>query len=293
MNPLDLKNEKWFDTNAYPFQSRQFAVGGHKMHYIDEGSGPVILFVHGTPTWSFLYRTQITTLRDRYRCIAVDHIGFGLSDKPADAPYSPEWHSHNLEKLVDHLQLTDFTLIVHDFGGPIGLSMAIRRPELVARIVLLNTWLWETASIPAAQKADKLIRSALGRFLYLRMNASPKLLLKSAFADKRKLTKAIHRHYIQVFPDKNSRMGLLGLAYNLVGASDWYAAQWQQIERISHKPFLVFWGMKDSFVTPDFLKLWEGKLKNVQPLVRAEEAGHFVQEEAAEQLTEAIAAFVG
>jgi pimeloyl-ACP methyl ester carboxylesterase len=293
MNPLELKNADWFDAEAYPFQSRQFEVGGHTMHYIDEGGGPVILFVHGTPAWSFLYRAQIKALSSQFRCIAVDHIGFGLSDKPVDAPYTPEWHSQNLEKLVDHLQLRDFALVVHDFGGPIGLSMAIRRPEWVSKIVLLNTWLWETASNPAAQKVDRLIRSFLGRFLYLRMNASPKLLLKSAFADKKKLSKAIHRHYIKVFPDKNSRHGLLGLAYNLVGASDWYAAQWKQIDRISDKPFLVFWGMKDQFITPDYLHVWQGKLRNVKQLVRAETAGHFVQEEAGEELTAAILKFLG
>lgn len=291
MNPQEIKKAAWFDRNEYPFQSRQLTVGGHKMHYIDEGSGPTLLFVHGTPTWSFLYRKQIQALSTEFRCVALDHIGFGLSEKPEKAPYTPEWHSQNLEKLVDALQLRDITLIVHDFGGPIGLSFAIRRPELIAKVVLLNTFLWETASNPAAQKINRIIRSAFGRFLYLRMNVSPKLLLKSAFADKKKLTKAIHRHYIKVFPDKSSRHGLLGLAENLVGASDWYAAQWHQLDRIASKPFLVVWGMKDTFIGPDFLKVWEGRLKNVRQVIRLEEAGHFVQEEAPNELSQAITAF--
>jgi pimeloyl-ACP methyl ester carboxylesterase len=292
MNPLDLKNAAWFDAQEYPFEPHQFTIGSHKMHYVDVGTGPVVLLVHGTPAWSFLYRRQIKALSAHFRCIAVDHIGFGLSDKPAEAPYSPAWHSDNLEKLVDHLQLREITLVVHDFGGPIGLSMAIRRPERIDRIVLLNTWLWETASSPAAQKVDRIIRSALGRFLYLRMNASPKLLLKSAFADKRKLTKAIHRYYIKVFPDKASRHGLLGLARNLVGASDWYGAQWQQIDRIAEKPCLIFWGMQDQFIGPDYLARWEGRLRNVRQIIRAEAAGHFVQEEAGDELSQAIAAFM-
>ncbi|MFN8396957.1 MAG: alpha/beta fold hydrolase [Bacteroidia bacterium] len=205
MNAQNFRTASWFDAASYPFPSKFQTVSGHRMHYIDVGSGPLILFVHGTPTWSYLYRQQIVALSREFRCVAIDHIGFGMSDKPKDAPYSPEWHSRSLEQFVDALGLQDFTLVVHDFGGPIGLSMAIRRPEIVKRVVLMNTFLWETANNPAAQKVDRLIRSALGRFLYLRMNASPKFLLKSAFADKRKLTKALHRHYTKVFPNRESR----------------------------------------------------------------------------------------
>jgi pimeloyl-ACP methyl ester carboxylesterase len=173
MKPSKLKNAAWFDASEYPFESKYLQIGPHQMHYIDEGKGPTILFVHGTPTWSFLYRKQIKALSGSFRCVAMDHIGFGLSEKPEDALYSPEWHSQNLEKLVDTLKLKDITLVVHDFGGPIGLSFAIRRPDLVTKVVLLNTFLWETANNPAAQKVNRIVRSALGRFLYLRMNASP------------------------------------------------------------------------------------------------------------------------
>lgn len=292
MKPSEIRNAPWFDAASYPFHSQSIDIDGHRLHYVDEGSGPAILFVHGTPAWSYLYRHQIMALSKTHRCIALDHIGFGLSDKPANAPYTPAWHSDNLEALVNHLGLRDITLVVHDFGGPIGLSFAIRRPELVARVVLCNTWLWETASNPAAQKVDRLVRSWLGRFLYLRMNASPKLLLKSAFADKSKLTKALHRHYILVFPDRDSRRGLLGLAESLVGSSDWYAAQWAQMDRIAHKPFLIFWGMRDKFITPDYLATWEKRLGNVRTCIRHATAGHFVQEEAGAELTEAMQRFV-
>ncbi|MBK9452184.1 MAG: alpha/beta fold hydrolase [Bacteroidetes bacterium] len=285
------KNSDWFDSTEYPFESKYLQIGPHRMHYVDEGSGPTILFVHGTPTWSFLYRKQIQALSKHFRCVAMDHIGFGLSDKPEQADYSPEWHSQNLEKLVEALQLKEITLVVHDFGGPIGLSFAIRRPERISKVVLLNTFLWETASNPAARKVDKIVRSALGRFLYLRMNASPKLLLRSAFTDKRKLTKAIHRHYTDVFPNKSSRFGLLKMAENLVGSSDWYDRQWQQLDRIASKPFLIVWGMKDSFIGPDYLKIWEDKLSNVKDVIRLPEAGHFVQEEAAGELTHAVEQF--
>lgn len=292
MKAQNLRSASWFDPSSYPFPSKTQIIGGHHMHYIDVGAGPVVLFVHGTPTWSYLFRQQIAALSRDFRCVAIDHIGFGLSDKPADAPYTPEWHSRNLEQFVDAMGLRDFTLVVHDFGGPIGLSMAIRRPELVNRIVLMNTFLWETANNPAAQKVDRLIRSALGRFLYLRMNASPKLLLKSAFADKRKLSKALHRHYTQVFPDKSSRYGLLRLAENLVGSSNWYSEQWAQMDRIADKPFCIVWGMKDQFISPEYLRIWEGKLRNVVAVHRLQDAGHFVAEEGGDSLTEAIRAMM-
>lgn len=291
MNAQDFQKAAWFDAKAYPFPPKWLQIDGHPMHYIDVGQGPTLLFVHGTPTWSFLYRAQIRALSSQYRCIAVDHIGFGMSAKPSDAPYTPEWHSRNLERLVEYLNIKDITLVVHDFGGPIGLSFASRRPELIQKIVLLNTWLWETASNPAAQKVDRIIRSSLGRLLYLRMNASPKLLLKQAFADKRKLTKAIHRHYTRVFPSKSTRYGLLRLAENLVGASEWFQSQWNQMDKLAEKPFLIVWAMADKFITPAYLQTWEGRLRNIHQTLRLENVGHFVQEEAADTLTAAIAAF--
>src|SRR5688572_22903728 len=124
-----MQNEhNWLDRNEYPFQSNFFHIGRTAMHYIDEGEGDVILFVHGTPSWSFEYRNIIRGLSQRYRCIAIDHIGFGLSAKPADYNYNMAQHADNLERFIEHLQLRDFTMVLHDFGGPIGLQYAVNHP---------------------------------------------------------------------------------------------------------------------------------------------------------------------
>ena len=112
------------------------------LHYIDEGRGDPVVMVHGTPTWSFLYRHVVKGLSKNYRCIAPDHIGFGLSDKPQGWSYTIEAQAKNLQVLLDSLDLEDITLVVHDFGGPIGLSYAIENPEKVSRLVIMNTWLW-------------------------------------------------------------------------------------------------------------------------------------------------------
>ena len=120
-----MENITWLNEQEYPFKPHYFDVGPGRIHYVDEGSGETVVMVHGSPVWSFIYRHLIKGLQANYRCIALDHLGFGLSDKPQKWIYTPEAHSDNLTKLIEHLQLKDITLVVHDFGGPIGLHYAI------------------------------------------------------------------------------------------------------------------------------------------------------------------------
>src|SRR3954451_6985259 len=115
----DAGRPAWVDDGLFPFESRFVSIGGHTVHYVDEGSGPTLLLLHGNPTWSFLYRNVILGLRDRFRCIAVDHPGFGLSTAPDAYTFTPAEHAETLEQLVLQLDLTDVTLMVQDWGGPI------------------------------------------------------------------------------------------------------------------------------------------------------------------------------
>lgn len=249
------------------------------LHYVDEGSGDPILFVHGTPTWSFLWRDLIKEYSNDHRCIAVDHLGFGLSEKPDAFEGTPEAHSQNLLALIEELDLRNVTLVVHDFGGPIGLGAANQIPDRISRIVLFNTWLWETESSESVKKVDKILNSWLGKFMYLRMNFSPKVLLKKSFHNKSKLSKQVHRHYVKVFPDSSSRQGLLKIGMALRGSSDWYAEQGRLFEeRLSDIPTQVYWGMRDPFISPEFLQRWKGILKNAE--YTELETGHFVMAEA-------------
>ena len=283
-------SQNWLNTTLYPFKNHYINLNAGKMHYIDEGEGEVLLFVHGTPTWSFLYRDIIKDLSKSYRCIAIDHIGFGLSDKPESFPGTPELHSENLKEFVELLELTDITLIVHDFGGPIGLAAAITNPDRIKNIVLFNTWLWETSSNKEAQKVDKILNSGLGRFMYLKLNFSPKVLLKKGFSDKKLLSKEIHDHYIKPFPNKSSRYSLLRIGQGLVGSSDWYQQQWENLNKIENKNWLILWGTKDEFVSQEYLEKWKSRLPeaNIEEL----DCGHFVQEEKTDQVIIAINSFM-
>lgn len=285
-----INGHNWLNKELYPFEYRYVSLSAGKMHYIDEGKGEVVLFVHGTPTWSFLYRDFVKSLSKKYRCIAIDHIGFGLSDKPTAFPGRPQDHAENLTEFIHKLDLQNITLVVHDFGGPIGLGAGIANSERIDRIVMFNSWLWSTSEMNDVKKIDKMINSWLGKFLYLNMNFSPKILLKQAFANKVQLTKEAHQHYIKPFPSKESRMQLLNLAKSLAGSSHWYQEQWEQLDKLRDKEWLILWGTKDKFITTDFLHKWKAALPNA--LVNEFESGHFVQEEETQKSIAAIDRFM-
>lgn len=287
---LSAQSPEWLDSSLYPFQNRFIELQNGKMHYIDEGEGEVLLFIHGTPTWSFLYRDYIQHLSKNYRCIAIDHIGFGLSEKNPDFDGSPQSHSQNLEEFIEKIKLPEFTIIVHDFGGPIGMSYANSYPEKIKNIVLFNTWLWGTKDNPEAQKIDRILNSSFGKFLYLHLNFSPRILLKKGFFDSKKLTKTIHKHYKNPFPNRNSRLGLLSIGKSLLGSSDWYEEQWNLLDQLEVKPFLILWGSKDEFIGKEYLEKWRAKFKNAE--IQEFECGHFVQEEMAEKGILALESFL-
>ncbi|MBT3889925.1 MAG: alpha/beta fold hydrolase, partial [Planctomycetaceae bacterium] len=131
-----MTDELW--RGEYPFQSNFMELDdGNRLHYVDEGSGPPVLMVHGNPTWSFYYRHLVQSLQDRYRAIAVDHVGCGLSSKPQRYPYTLTQHIQNLTLLMEHLELDGVHLVVHDWGGPIGLGMAGKFPEKIRSLTIL------------------------------------------------------------------------------------------------------------------------------------------------------------
>jgi len=290
MQTISQTRPDWVSPELYPFQDRYMEVDGQPMHYVDEGSGETIVFVHGTPTWSFLWRNMIKKFSGQYRCIAPDHLGYGLSGKDPKYAYSAKQLAQNFETFIEKLKLEKFTLVVHDFGGPIGLNYAIKHPEKVKRIVLFNTWMWETKTDPEVQKINRILKSCMGKFLYRHMNFSPKVLLKKGFHDKKKLSKTVHQHYTKAFPKAKDRQGPYQIGLSLMGDSDWFAQLWQQRDKISHKPFLVIWGKQDAFFQQAHLDKWKAVLSNYQ--LKELEAGHFPQEEFPEEVNSAISQFL-
>lgn len=283
----------WLDTEAYPFAHHFVDLPAGRMHYVDEGRGHPLLFIHGTPTWSFEWRHLVRGLSSEYRCIAPDLLGFGLSERPDGFDYSPEAHARNLAAFVDRLGLEDFTLVVHDYGGPIGLPLALERPERVRRLVLLNTWMWSFADDAGMTKRARIAGGAFGRFLYRHLNFSLKVLMPSAYGDKRKLTPRIHRQYLAPFPDADSRGRVLwALARALNGSSDFYASQWERRARLLGKPSLILWGMKDSAFQPYLLERWRQALPEAK-VVELPGAGHWPHEEEPETVLRELRAFLG
>lgn len=273
----NIKNLSWLDRTEYPFENKYIKLSSGRLQYIDEGKGHVILFIHGTPTWSFLYRNYIKELSKNYRCIAIDNLGFGLSDNQVGFDGTPQSHSNNLIEFIEQLDLKNISLVVHDFGGPIGLSAAITLHNRISKIIMFNTWLWETKSRKVIVEIDKIINSFIGKFMYFNMNYSAKSLLKKGFYKKSLLSKHIHRQYIGPFLESKSRNSAYNLAKSLLGSSDWSQKQWDNLGAISDKKWLIIWGTKDTFLTMDYLGKWEKRLPNAK--VVELECGHFVQEE--------------
>jgi pimeloyl-ACP methyl ester carboxylesterase len=280
----------WLDKSEYPFKPNYFLTEVHKLHYIDEGQGDTILFVHGTPSWSFEYRNIIKALKVNYRCIAIDHIGFGLSDKPEHYDYSPQNHSRTLERFVLEKKLNNITLVVHDFGGSIGLNFAIKHPEKIKNLVVFNSWLWSSKSDPEFIKLRKLLKSPLLPFLYRYLNFSPRFVLPKSFGDH-KLSKRLLKQYTRPFADRIQRNGALAFARSLLNDQDWFESLWNKRHSISDKPTLFIWGMKDTILKPHFLDKFQSGFPNSKT-IQLETCGHFPQEEQSDIVTKSIGDFL-
>ena len=282
-------SSSWLDTALYPFATKRFATAHGSMSYVDEGSGPAVLFVHGTPSWSFEWRTVIAAVSREHRCIAPDHLGFGLSDKPADAPLAPEDHALRLRALVEALDLSDFTLVVHDFGGPIGLPLALELAHRVKRVIVVNSFMWSHAEDPTVLRIDRFVRSFLGRFLYRFMNVSPRVLLPASFADKKRLTKRLHRQYVAPFARRAEREAPYALARALMGSSAFYDALWARRSELARLPMTIVWGERDPAFGEQHLQRWIQAYPGAE-VVRVPDAGHFVAEERPDVLVDVLRA---
>ncbi|NTV02834.1 MAG: alpha/beta fold hydrolase [Chlorobiaceae bacterium] len=281
----------WLDRQAYPFESRFFPTSAGRMHYVDEGSGEPIVFVHGNPVWSYVYRDLIRELRGSYRCIAPDHIGFGLSDKPADWSYLPEDHARNLELLLESLDLHQATIVVNDWGGPIGLSYALDHPERVSGIVVSNTWLWSVASDWYYQAFSWFMGGPIGRWLTGEFNFFVRTFMPVVYGEKSKLTPKVHGQYIHPFDERGSRKGMWVFPGRIIGSSGWLDSLWSRIVVLRGKKVLLAWGMLDIAFRENELNTWTRAFPDAA-ILRFEDAGHYVAEEKPLELAAAIRRFI-
>lgn len=281
---------EWLDKTEYPFTPHYFEVNGQRLHFIDEGKGETILFVHGTPSWSFDFRNVIKVLKDHYRCVAIDHMGFGLSDKPESYDYSTQRHSLTLTQFILQKDLNNLTLVVHDFGGPIGFDFAIQHPQRVKRIVILNSWLWDSSDDPDFKRLSKTLRSPLLPFLYRYFNFSPQFILPRTFGEK-SLSSSIHAHYTHPFASRKERNGTLAFAKSLLNDQEWFESLWEKKSILGKIPVLLIWGMKDPVIRPHYLEKFKSGFSECT-VYELPSVGHFPQEESPEEVAQAIDEFM-
>ena len=290
----DIKSRPdWVSSELYPFASRYFEAPRGRIHYVDEGAGIPLVFLHGNPTWSFEYRHLIAALRGDYRCIAPDHLGFGLSEHSRDkADYHPQAHAENFAALMDALQLDQVTLVFSDWGGPIALDWVRKHPERVAGFVVLNSWFWPVDNDRHFVRFSSVMSSWPMQFLIRRFNFFVTKVIPKAVGNPTILTKEVMAHYINAQPDPESRAACAAFPGYIIGATDWLREIWNDRAAFTGKPALLVWGLKDIAFRRKELQTWQAEFKN-HTTHELPDCGHFLAEEAPDIVVEKIRAFVG
>jgi len=278
--------------DLYPFASHYFPIKNHRYHYLDEGKGEPIVMLHGNPSWSFLFRNLIKEFRQTHRVIAPDHLGCGLSDKPGDFPYRLETHIDNLEAMLLALGLKNITLLLHDWGGPIGMGFAIRHPELIKRLIITNTAAFSMHWIPRRIALGKIpwlgrkmimdwnwfVSASLSMTVEKPLSSAVKCAYRLPYANKADRI-AVYRFVedIPMDPEDPSYEVLLGVEHGL----------WMFRET----PVCIIWGMKDWCFNQRFLDRWLDIFPECQ-LLKLSDAGHYLFEDANDEILPFIQNFL-
>ena len=282
---MNTNDPDWLDRTLFPFVSRFVEIDGNTVHYIDEGSGPTLLLLHGNPTWSFLYRHIVRLLSPCFRCIALDYPGFGLSKAKPGYAYTPREHSSVVESFVDTLELSDLRVMVQDWGGPIGLGLAGRRPELIHSLVLGNSFAWPARRSRGMTTFSRIVGSRLARHLITRHNALVRWLIPAGI--NRTLTPAEMAAYTGPFPTPEARLPTWIFA-RAIRESETYLAEVEAgLARLADRPALIVWGDADgAFRAPDRDRF--AKLFPTNRIIDLKGAKHFIQENAPDEIASAI-----
>ena len=285
--------------HLYDFQSHYLDLEGHRYHYLDEGQGEPVVMVHGNPSWSFMYRELVRSLRKTHRVIAPDHMGCGLSDKPDSSQYeyTLEQRAGDLEQLLDQLGVTsNITLVVHDWGGPIGMRFAVRHPDRIARLVIFNT---AAFLLPEAKNLHGSLlfarNSRLAGFLILKFNAFARVATFMGCRSKR-MSREIRRAYAGPYDSSKNRLATLAFVRDIpLSPSDPAYAPLQEVQeklsRFQQTPMLICWGEQDFAFDLDFLEEWIKRFPEAQ-VHRFPEAGHYVLEELPDRVIPLVKEFL-
>jgi haloalkane dehalogenase len=288
MNDVQVAGERptWVDDELFPFESRFLEVDGNTVHYVDEGTGPILLMLHGNPVWSFVYRDVIAELRHRFRCIAPDLPGFGLSTESANYRYTAQEHADLLLAFIDELNLADVTLVGHNWGGPLGLYAAEHRPDVFTHLILSNTWAWPLNGDLSSEFFARGMGNPVGRGLIRRFNLLTKYFIPAAHK-RRTLSTAEMAHYRAATSTPQRRQPTAVLPGELVKARAFFTGLEQGLALLDGLPTLLLWADTDPIFTAKYLKRMQ-VLFPAASTTALEGVGHFAQSDAAEEFSEAI-----
>jgi pimeloyl-ACP methyl ester carboxylesterase len=280
--------------SEYPFPSKFFNLDGLRYHYVDEGRGDTLLFVHGNPTWSFAWRHFIKDLSRDFRVVAIDHIGCGFSDKPQNYEYRLAKHIDNLSRFIAGLDLNQITLLGHDWGGAIGMGVAGAMRERFARIVLFNTAAYRSQRIPRRIAICRW--PILGPIGVRGFNLFARAALTMAVCRHERMTPAVRAGYLAPYGNWRDRIAILRFVQDipLVQAHPSYATLVTIEERLAlfqKSPMLLVWGMRDWCFKPLFLEEFERRFPEAE-VMRLPEAGHYVFEDAWEAIIPRLRTFL-
>ena len=284
---IKFNREGW--RPLYPFESQAlYLASGARMHYLDEGEGEPIVCLHGNPTWSFFYRELVKAYREKYRVIVPDHIGCGLSDKPQNYTYCLQTHIDNFAELVESLHLEPFTLVVHDWGGAIGMGYAVKHPEMVKRILFLNTAAFRSRRMPSTIALARL--PLVGEMLVRGLNAF--LLGALLTGTRHPLGTCTWAGYLYPYNSWSQRIAIARFVQDIpMRESDPSYKTLLDIEEhlslLQDKPMSFVWGGRDRVFNDYFLSDWQRIFPKAQ-FLRLPDAGHLVMEDASMRVQEQL-----
>lgn len=279
---------------AFPYDSKVLDVNGGRLHYIDEGEpdAPVILCVHGNPTWSFYWRRIIAHYKDSFRVVAPDHIGCGRSDKPQGWSYRLAAHVDNLVRLIDHLDLRNITLVVHDWGGAIGIGAATKRPDRIQRIVVTNTAAFRSDFIPFSISTIRI--PVYGQLAVRGLNGFARV--ATIRAVHKSLSAEAKNGLLAPYNSWANRIATLRFVQDIPMHPG--HPTWPELTRIDEAmgqfkdhPILMCWGDDDFCFTPAFREEFQRRYPAAE-VHHWEDVGHYVMEDAPDRLLSAMDAFI-
>jgi haloalkane dehalogenase len=279
----------WVDDELFPFESRFVELDGNVVHYVDEGSGPILLMLHGNPVWSFVYREVIAALRDQFRCIALDFPGFGLSTGAPGYRYRAQDHADLLVSFLDRLDLSQLTLVGHNWGGPFGLYAAQQRPDTFDRLVLSNTWAWPLNGDLFSEVSSRGMGNPVARALIKRLDLLGRYFIPAAHK-RRTLSDAEMAHYREATPTPGRRHAGAVLPGELVGARRFFTELADHLGALTTLPTLILWADSDPIFIDKYRERLEESFPNHTTTILPG-VGHFGQSDAPAEFSSAIEAW--